>query len=86
MTAPTEALAKFFARMVEAGNIGEVVHRAMVEELQTDSKLAEQVSAMERPVLGYTTGTPLSVGGGHQWHVPFTAYLFDRALLSTTEP
>jgi hypothetical protein len=41
---------------------------------------------MERPVLGYTTGTPLSVGGGHHWHVPFTAYLFDRALLPTAEP
>jgi hypothetical protein len=82
MTAPSEALAKFFARMVGAGNIGDVVHRAMVEGLSADPQLLERVSKMEQPLIAYTTGTPLSLGGGHQWRVPFTAYVVDRAYLA----
>ncbi|HWO22344.1 MAG TPA: hypothetical protein VNO30_26480 [Kofleriaceae bacterium] len=86
VTAPVEALAKLYSRMAEAGNIGEVVHRAMVEELSTDPELAARVSEMEQPLLAYTTGTPISVGGGHRWLVPFTAYLVDRARLAIGKP
>jgi hypothetical protein len=82
ITAPNEALAKFFARMVGAGTIGETVHQAMVDGLSGDPPLLERLSKMEQPVLGYTTGTPASAGGGQQWQVPFTAYVVDRALLS----
>lgn len=85
MIAPNEALAKSFARMVSAGNIGEVVHQAMVEGLNTDSQLAERVNSMEQPVLVYTTGAPVSAGGGHKWSVPFTAYVVDRTLLAIAE-
>jgi hypothetical protein len=81
ITAPTEALAKLFAKMVGAGNIGETVHKATIDWLSRDIQQAELVSKMEQPVLGYTTENPISVGGGHQWVVPFTAYVFDRALL-----
>jgi hypothetical protein len=86
ITAPTEALAKFFARMIGGGTIGEHVHGAMVEGLSTDRQLAERVSKMEQPLLGYTTGTPMSLGGGNQWRVPFTAYVVDRALLAIGKP